>query len=348
MPIFFANESPTRFDFLAAAFYLITRYEEYLPHHLDAYGRYAHTNSVAFKNGFLHRPLVNEWLVDLKQKLRLVFPEITFAQKQFTYTPTYDIDLAWSYAHKGFWRNAAGFAKQIFGAKFSAASERINVCMNGVKDPFDVFEDLQKLHQQFGLHPIWFFLAAKKNKGVDRNILPYKKALQQLISNLSANDKIGVHLSWQAAHSTEIMGEETVLMASFSKAPIVANRYHFLKFALPTGYERITHFSDDYSMGYGSINGFRASTCTPYLWYNLATETQTTLMVYPFAYMDANSIFEQKDTAETALTELQNLHDVVKKVDGNLITIFHNHLMGRSHVGRTWWHLNERFLLRNF
>ena len=42
------------FDIFAASFYLLSRYEEYEPHEKDMYGRYAHENSIAFKEGFLN------------------------------------------------------------------------------------------------------------------------------------------------------------------------------------------------------------------------------------------------------------------------------------------------------
>src|ERR1700694_4519489 len=54
-------------DIFAASFYLISRYEEYLPHRKDEYGRYDHTESLAFREGFLDMPLVNIWLHDLKK-----------------------------------------------------------------------------------------------------------------------------------------------------------------------------------------------------------------------------------------------------------------------------------------
>src|SRR5678816_3556595 len=50
---FFETGGDMQFDIFAATFYLITRYEEYLPHEKDEYGRYAHTNSLAFREGFL-------------------------------------------------------------------------------------------------------------------------------------------------------------------------------------------------------------------------------------------------------------------------------------------------------
>ena len=58
------------FDIFAASFYLLSRYEEYLPHTKDMYGRFAHENSLAYKEGFLNVPLINIWLQYLAEKLK--------------------------------------------------------------------------------------------------------------------------------------------------------------------------------------------------------------------------------------------------------------------------------------
>ena len=43
----------------------------------------------------------------------------------------------------------------------------------------------------------------------------------------------------------------------------------------------------DYSLGYASLSGFRASICTPFKFYDLAKEQATRLVIYPFQIMDA-------------------------------------------------------------
>jgi hypothetical protein len=43
--IFFLTAGDMPFDIFAASFYLLSRYEEYLPHEKDQYGRYSHVNS---------------------------------------------------------------------------------------------------------------------------------------------------------------------------------------------------------------------------------------------------------------------------------------------------------------
>lgn len=59
---FFKTGGDLPFDIFAAVFYLLSRYEEYLPHTKDMYGRYAHENSLAFREGFLNTALVNRWI----------------------------------------------------------------------------------------------------------------------------------------------------------------------------------------------------------------------------------------------------------------------------------------------
>ena len=75
---FFKTEnSDWPFDIFAAAFFLISRYEEYLPHAKDMYGRYGHENSLAFKEGFLQLPLVNTWVKGFAAALKNKFPALS-------------------------------------------------------------------------------------------------------------------------------------------------------------------------------------------------------------------------------------------------------------------------------
>ena len=98
---FFETEGDFPFDIFAASFYLLSRYEEYLPHEKDEYGRYSHTASLAYREGFLNLPLINIWLQELKAALSRKYPDLTFRYPSFKFVPTYDIDMAYSYLNKG-------------------------------------------------------------------------------------------------------------------------------------------------------------------------------------------------------------------------------------------------------
>src|SRR6056300_1219146 len=60
IPAFVKLEKPSKlpYDIFAASFYLLSRYEEYLPHVKDEYGRFTANESLAYNFGFLKQPVV--------------------------------------------------------------------------------------------------------------------------------------------------------------------------------------------------------------------------------------------------------------------------------------------------
>ena len=150
------------FDIFAAAFYLLTRYEEYLPHEKDMYGRYAHENSLAFKEGFWKLPLINIWVNDFANTLQQKNSKLKIQNLKFNFIPTYDIDIAYSCKHKGFARNFGGILKSAATLQLSSFTERMAVLTGIRKDPFDTFDWLDNLHKQYHLILFTFFWWLKK------------------------------------------------------------------------------------------------------------------------------------------------------------------------------------------
>jgi hypothetical protein len=340
------ENSDFAFDILAAAFYLLSRYEEYLPHEKDIYGRFAHENSVAYKEGFLNLPLVNIWLQNFAEKLKEKSPAgsllttFNFQPSTFNFLPTYDIDIAYSYKHKGLLRNIGGFFK-------SPSAERINVLTAAQKDPFDCYDWLNDLHKQYQFDPVYFFLVAEKNGVYDKNILPHKEAMWQLIKKHTALYNIGIHPSWQSNAKASLLKNEMNWLAEMAGIKqITVSRQHYIKFSLPDTFRVLADagIKNEYSMGYGSINGFRASVASPFFWYDLENDIQTSLRIHPFCFMDANCYYEQKQNAQQAYEELMHYFNICKNVNGTLITIWHNNFLGTDKKFNGWKEMYEKFI----
>ncbi|MEO7309424.1 MAG: hypothetical protein ABIX01_03425 [Chitinophagaceae bacterium] len=342
LPYFFETGGDYHFDLLAAGFYLIQRYEEYLPHGVDMYGRYAHENSLAFNHGFLQLPLVDLWVEDFKKTLP-GDPGKWFISNG-CFLPTYDIDIAYSYKGKGLLRNMAGASRSL--AQWKLLRERGQVLIGKQQDPFDVYSDLDLLHHQFHLQPIYFLLFAAKTQRYDKNLDPGTPEMKNLVKNITAKYDVGIHPSWQSGDDETLVEKEIIALQSSGITKVSASRQHYIRMDLPHTYEALIRrgITRDYSMGYGSINGFRASTSYAYQWFNMQLDQTTSLTVFPFCYMEANSVFEQNDTPAQALKELQRYHDLIKRTGGTLITIFHNHLIGYDKNGRKWMEMYQQFL----
>lgn len=327
------------FDIFAATFYLLSRYEEYGPHEKDMYGRYAHENSLAFKEGFLHLPLINIWMKDFTKTLQSKFPSFNIQHSTFKIIPTYDIDIAFAYKHKGLSRNIGGFFR-------SPSLERIKVLLGLQKDPFDSYEFLNELHKKHNLHPLYFFLVPEKNGQYDKNILPHRDIMWKLVKQHAKKYTIALHPSWQSGDSASLLKKEKQQLEAMSESPVNRSRQHYIRFLLPEGYKRLLEagLTDDYSMGYGSINGFRASVANSFFWYDLDKEEQTPLRIHPFCFMEANSFYEQRSSAQEAYTELMHYYTQCKEVNGTLISIWHNNFLGTGKAFTGWKEAYEQFI----
>lgn len=332
------------FDIFSAIFYLLSRYEEYLPHEKDMYGRYGHENSLAYKEGFLSHPLINTWLKDfvnrLNSKLRSFNLMIT-VHTTFTFLPTYDIDIAFSYKHKGWFRSVGSFIK-------SPSVERIEVLAGSKKDPFDAYNWMDDLHRRHNLQPVYFFLAAQRNGLYDKNVLPLSKGFQKLARQHAEKYETGIHPSWQSGDNFLLLKQEKKLLEHIIDKRITKSRQHYIRFHLPSGYRRLLEagITDDYSMGYGSINGFRASVASSFYWYDLEKEEQTHLRIHPFCFMEANAYYEQKLSAAQAYDEAMHYLNVCKEINGQLITIWHNNFLGTAKAFAGWRECYEKFILQ--
>lgn len=343
---FFETVGDLHFDLFAALFFLLSRYEEYLPHEKDAYGRFDHKNSLAFKEGFLQQPLINIWLEDFAQSLEEKFPGIQLQRPKFSFLPTYDIDIAWAYKNKGFKRTAGPIVQSLFKGKWKTVGERIRVLKGKETDPFDAYAWMDELHERYGLHPLYFFLVAEENGKYDKNIDPNNEEFRQLIKSISSHSKIGLHPSWSSGDNKALIAKEKKRLEEISQQSLHRSRQHYIRMQLPATYQQLLSagITEDHSMGYGSINGFRASIALPFYWYDLQKEEITRLLIHPFCFMDANAHYEQKLSPQQASEELMNYYKAVKAVNGTMITIWHNQFLGTGSEFEGWKEMYEEFV----
>jgi hypothetical protein len=341
---FYRAHGHVGFDLFSAIFFLLTRYEEYGPHKKDAYGRYAHQNSTAYKEGFLHLPLVNTWLEDFRTTLQLTTHHSPLTSAYFL--PTYDIDIAWSYRNKDAWINRGGMLKSLLKGSLKAVKDRRAVLEGGAPDPYDSYAYMDGLHRQYGLKPLYFIHVGQKRNRYDKNIRTSNPEFRKLIQSLAARYRVGLHPSWVSNSEPHLLTTEKNVLEEIIGRPVTLSRQHYIMWDLPQTFRRLLALgiTDDYSMGYGSINGFRASVATPFYWYDIEKEEQTSLRVHPFAFMDANAFFEQKQTAEQSLKEALFYYQAVKGVNAGMVTIWHNTFLGTDRLFEGWPEMYRQFL----
>jgi hypothetical protein len=128
--------------------------------------------------------------------------------------------------------------------------------------------------------------------------------------------------------------------------PITKSRQHFLTLSLPHTYTNLLEegITDDYTMGYASMLGFRASICSAYTFYNLEAEQTTALLIHPFALMEATLRHYMDIPVHQALGLMLPIIDEVKAVDGKLMALWHNDSFSELAPWEGWSGLYEEML----
>jgi len=137
-----SENSALPFDIFAASFFLLSRYEEYLPHVKDDLGRFPASESVGYQEGFLKSPVVDIWACRFKEVLQERFPEIALEKKEFHSRAIIAVEHVFNFQNKGFLRSLAGMHLDIIKLQFNKVLDRIQVLLRVKKDPINIFEDL--------------------------------------------------------------------------------------------------------------------------------------------------------------------------------------------------------------
>jgi len=331
------NKSAIPFDIFAASFYLLSRYEEYLPHVKDLYERFPATESLAFKNNFLEDPVIDIWALRLKILLEKKFEAITFGKRQFKAISTIDVDSAYAFKNKNIVRTIGGFITDFFSLKFKNLWLRTTVVFNFRKDPFDQFTKLLNLQKSYKVSTIFFFLVGDYttyDKNVSHNNLKFKS----LVKSVADYAQVGIHPSYFTLKNENTLKKEIKRLEEIINTPVNKSRQHFLRMDLPDTYQKLIDLEifEDHTMGYAQHCGFRAGTCTPFYFYDLDFEIQTPLKIFPFAVMDGTLKDYLFMSNKKARLKIKYMVDKVKSVEGTFISLFHNETLSEMGRWRGW------------
>ena len=325
IPVFFmtTHTGEIKFDIFSAAFYLLSRYEEYLPFTPDIYGRFPAIDSLAYRNGFLEIPVINCWANQLGDYLQKNYDGLTLAENKFQWINSIDVDTAWAYLNKNIIHTWGSLLKSAFAG--SDFLKRVNVFRGKEQDPFYTFDFLEELYSDDAEKLIFFFLSGKPG-GLDRNIFPGNKNWQNLVKRVSGKFMTGIHPSVKSNLNAKIIQDERNFLESIIAKPIYSSRQHYLKLNFPATYKTLIEIgiTDDFSMGFADKAGFRAGTSSPFYFYDISDEKKTELKIWPFAFMDRTLSKYMKLDIQKARDKIIELIDSVHKHGGIFMSLWHN------------------------
>ncbi|MFM7726619.1 MAG: polysaccharide deacetylase family protein, partial [Flavobacteriales bacterium] len=314
-----------RFDPFASSFFLLARVEEYAASEFDEHGRFSGRQAWGGEQ-LLTWPWADVWRKEVQEAVSAAYPNFHCNVPAFRTVATIDVDSAFAYRYKGVRRTLGAAALDVFRLNFGNAVKRLKCVLSNDKDPFDTYEYVLETALSQHVELRCFFLLADRSR-YDIN-MDYRNAqLRERIEDMFDGATIvGIHPGYQSHNDLRLLAKEIGRLQSIVGERILHSRQHFLKFRLPVSYRRLLEcgITNDHSMGYADVPGFRAGTAHPFKWFDVDRNEPTSLAVHPVIVMDSTLRTYNGLNPTQALEKIAQLKSAMRNTGGDFVSLWHN------------------------
>jgi len=344
-------------DLIAGAFFMLTRWEEYVDQTRDQHGRFPAPASLAMRAGFLHRPVVNEYAVLLKKwLLQLGIKESAFKKRTYQLSLHCDVDTALYWPSKfsivnkvlfqlvkqhtfsGAWNEIRQFIAFHGGVGFYSRPEKDR------RDPYDTYDKLMDLAEKRSTKACFCFLVDGEHALDDKQMLHVPHVRRIFDHIRQRGHDTGIHFSYRTADDAKLMQDESKQYQTKTGLQPANARQHFLRCSVPGTWRALEKVgvTNDFTMGYPESLGFRCGTCYPFPLFDVVMGRMLHVYERPLIAMDVTLKFYREYTPEQAVTAVRKLADTVRSYDGEFVLLWHNSSFGYEWEG--WENVLEEIL----
>lgn len=318
-------------DIIASSYFLLSRYEEIQKRDIrDKHGRFPGKESLPYKAGFIHRPIVEEYGKLLRHWLRKACVHIPEPQPELQKIwLTHDVDAPF------FCRSLRNICRETLkGIGFRKALKLYQGPLE--KDPYYTFpwmlEQDSLVKNRFGdrCHILFFLKAGGRHANDKPHYQVRSHDIQKLLHLFKKNKALlGLHSSYEAGIYPDLIPEEKMrLEHDWKLENIHLNRHHYLASREPEDLTKLIKagITDDFTMGYADVSGFRLGTCRPVKWINPMTRQLTSLTLHPLSVMDCTLSESQYMglSPDEAYQYCAGLVREIRQHRGEIVWLWHN------------------------
>jgi hypothetical protein len=335
-------------DIVAATFFMLSRWEEMIGVAQDIHGRFPGTASVAFRQNFLERPIVDEYALILQKWLQTLCPGWEPRSHRFSIKLSHDIDTVYPFSNlnefirsvggdflkrrgiQHVWRTAKDGLWQLFGPKRTSCYRNISL--------------LASLSVRHGLKSAFYFMTAKPSqfdRGYDITSLVVKDCVDDLRRR---GFEIGFHAGYHALNDPACLAAEKARLDNVLGITKYGGRQHYLRFKVPVTwwYWEQVGLTYDSTMTYAEHEGFRCGTCHPFRPFDLQQNRELNLVELPLIVMDRTLQTYRELSPLQGEAKIMSLAQRCRRVGGIFTLLWHNTRSNYRTQG--WWEMYPRLI----
>jgi len=317
-------------DVVAGAFFMLSRYEETVVRAVDVFDRFPAESSVAYQEGFLQEPVVNEYAEQLLKMLRVA----GFAGEQrrwwgtapWAIALTHDIDELHRFPRNRPPAHAA--VRAVTGHRIAGEPGLYTVLRDYVQtlshrkiDEYDCLSEMAAWEVSIGVRSAYYFLADNTGRWGADYAVDALEVVATMKAMASMGHEIGFHAGFSTYEDARQFHSELSRMRS-TGLPVTGGRQHYLRWQTPATWRlwEAEGLAYDATLGYSKAAGFRCGSCLPFHPYDIENDREMSIWEWPLMFMDA--------TYHSAWSEGTQILDRVsqecQRHGGALVLLWHN------------------------
>lgn len=353
IPIFFGNphvelgqdKIRCEIDIFGSAFFVMSRYEEVVFPERDIHDRFPATASLAYKQNFLYRPIIDEYIEILWACMSYLWPRLERKATQGQIRVTCDVDAPFDCSVANARRTIRSLGRDLIverrpGRAIRRVHDYVSIERGNYEhDPFYTFDWYMNQCERFGRAVTFFFIPDHSSEGLDGCYSPFDKRIQALIQKLSDHEhEIGTHGSYNSYNNDgQVLKEKKRIKAALERArvrrDVSGNRQHYLRWdtAQTPDYLDMAGYEYDTTGSFADMPGFRYGTAHMFTMWSWKKSSPLNIKQRPLIMMECSVISARYlglGYTEEALNLMLTLKQRALKYGGDFTFLWHNsHLM---------------------
>jgi hypothetical protein len=314
-------------DIIAAVLFMLSRWEETVVRDCDEHDRFPGSSSVACKQGFLDRPIVDEYGLILREWLKIVRPGWEPKPRSFSVKLSHDIDKVRRLSD---WQTAiraiAGDLIRRRSPKNALRNALAAVCPR--RDPyFQGIHQLARISHEAGLGNDAFHFMANNGGAYGSDYDIGSRLVRGCISDLAQQGfEIGLHASYEAYNDPERLAKEKAVFDAIIGSAGYGSSQHYLRSRVPDTWRHWEQLGSALTstMTYPDQEGFRCGTCHPFHPFDLEMNRELKVQELPIIVMDVTLLHYRELSPSEGEARILALARRCKQVEGVFTLLWHN------------------------
>jgi hypothetical protein len=336
------RESPSRLqcsvDVLGTVFFLISRYEEMVTPVQDVHGRFPAEKSLAYQEGFLDRPLVDEYVELLWWLLTQQWPQLERKRRRYRLLLSHDVDTPYLVVGRSPLEVAAGAAADVaLGRGIHSAAGRLQNALRVYRegedaDPYNTFSFIMSTSEEHSVESAFYFITRRLLGRLDGTCRLQSPRILDLIREIhDRGHEVGVHPGYSTYRDSEEIATDFRLLREQCdrlgvRQELWGGRQHYLRWKNPTTWVAWEQAGLDYdsTVGYARDVGFRCGTCREFPVYDLVHRRPLKLRERPLIVMECALSYARPRPSDECFRRVAELVARCRQFRGNFTLLWHN------------------------